>query len=112
MEGRPWAEYSRGKSLSPRGLARLLKDFSIVPGTIRLASGSTPKGYKRDAFVPHWERYGMGLPEAPIRSIRHNATTKSGSQFRAFPIRHKPARCGGYENTETRFQQDLWRCGG
>ena len=64
MEGRPWAEYSRGKSLSPRGLARLLKDFSIVPGTIRLASGSTPKGYKRDAFVPHWERYGMGLPEA------------------------------------------------
>ena len=65
MEGRPWAEYSRGKSLSPRGLARLLKDFSIVPGTIRLASGSTPKGYKRAAFVPQWQRYGIDTPEAP-----------------------------------------------
>ena len=65
MEGRPWSEWSRGRPLSPRGLAKLLKGFGITPGTIRLQSGSTPKGYKRIAFVPVWERYGIGTPEAP-----------------------------------------------
>ena len=64
-EGRPWSEWSRSRPLSPRGLARLLKGFKIFPGTIRLASGSTPKGYKRVAFVPLWERYGIGTHEAP-----------------------------------------------
>ena len=60
MEGRPWSEWSRGRPLSRRGLANLLKDFGIAPGTIRLESGSTPKGYKRAAFVPHWKRYAIG----------------------------------------------------
>ena len=64
-EGRPWSEWSRGRPLSPRGLAGLLKDFEIIPGTIRLASGSTPKGYRRVAFAPVWERYGIGAREAP-----------------------------------------------
>ena len=64
-EGRPWSEWSRGRPLSPRSLAKLLKGFGIAPGTIRLQSGSTPKGYKRAAFVPQWERYGIGAPEAP-----------------------------------------------
>ena len=36
MEGRPWSEWSRNRSLSPRGLASLLKGFGIAPGTIRL----------------------------------------------------------------------------
>ena len=35
MEGRPWSEWSRGRPLSPRGLANLLKGFGIAPGTIR-----------------------------------------------------------------------------
>ena len=65
MEGRPWSEWSRGRPLSPRGLASLLKGFDIAPGTIRLQSGSTPKGYKRAAFVPQWQRYGIDTPEAP-----------------------------------------------
>lgn len=63
-EGRPWSEWSRGRPLSPRGLANLLKGFKVFPGTIRLPSGSTPKGYKRVAFVPVWKRYGIGTPGA------------------------------------------------
>lgn len=76
MEGRPWSEWSRGRPLSARGLAKLLKGFSIAPGTIRLQSGSTPKGYKRVAFVPVWERYGIGMPEA---SSNLSATTPQPS---------------------------------
>ena len=63
MVGRPWSEYSRNRPLSPRGLARLLSRFKISPSTIRLASGSTRRGYKRDSFVPIWKRYDIRDPE-------------------------------------------------
>ena len=65
MEGHPWSEYSRSRPLSPRGLANLLKRFKINPGTIRLETDSTPKGYKRADLEPIWERYGIGASEPP-----------------------------------------------
>ena len=57
MDSRPWPEWSRGKELSARGLAKLLSNFRIVPGTVRLSDGSTPKGYKREVLAQVWERY-------------------------------------------------------
>ena len=65
MEGRPWSEWSRGRPLSPRGLANLLKGFGIAPGTIRLNHKLTAKGYKRASFEPIWKRYGILSPEDP-----------------------------------------------
>jgi hypothetical protein len=56
IEGRPWAEWHRGKGLSPNGLARQLKPFGIAPGTIRTATG-TPKGYKLAQFEDAFSRY-------------------------------------------------------
>lgn len=63
MEERPWSEYRRGQSLSPRGLANQLRRFKIAPVTIRPASRPTAKGYKREAFVREWERYDIRDPE-------------------------------------------------
>ena len=57
MDSRPWPEWSRGKELSARGLAKLLSNFRIVPGTVRLSDRSTPKGYKREVLAQVWERY-------------------------------------------------------
>ena len=63
MEGRPWSEWKRGKPLSSRGLASLLKPFKIGPGTVRDAgietAGGTAKGYKRAQFAPLWARYAI-----------------------------------------------------
>ena len=59
MEGRPWSEWKRGKPLSSRGLASLLKPFKIGPSTVRPESGGTPKGYKRTQFAPLWARYAI-----------------------------------------------------
>ena len=44
-------------SLTPRGLANLLKDFKISPGTI----GGKERGYKREQFTVHggMENYGI-----------------------------------------------------
>jgi Protein of unknown function (DUF3631)/Primase C terminal 2 (PriCT-2) len=56
IEGRPWAEWNRGKGLSPNGLARLLAPFRIAPATIRTANG-TPKGYQLAQFEDAFARY-------------------------------------------------------
>ena len=56
IEGRPWAEWSRGRPISPNQIARILKRFSIHPQTIRTAEG-TPKGYRRADFEDAWARY-------------------------------------------------------
>ena len=79
MEGRPWAEYSRGKSLTARGLASLLKGFGIAPGTIRLNQELTAKGYKRESFEPTWKRYGILTREEP----RKPSVTASQSKVSA-----------------------------
>lgn len=42
-------------------LARKLRPFGVRPRVIRLADGSTPRGYLREDFVPVWATY---LPDA------------------------------------------------
>ena len=53
----PWAEYRRGKPLTVRDLAKLLRPFGIMPRTIRLADEDTPKGYRREDFDEAFSRY-------------------------------------------------------
>ena len=66
-EDAPWVavwedDISKQKMKGPASkLAHHLKQFGISPGTIRLSDGSTPKGYKREAFGDAWSRY---LPQA------------------------------------------------
>jgi hypothetical protein len=108
----PWPEFHKGRPLTVRGLARLLNPFEIVPGTIRLDDGSTPKGYYRLSFEDAWTRY---CPEQPPR----NATAphaNTGAGFHDSPKRHtedpvageKPgivntrASCGDVEDGEAR----------
>lgn len=64
-EDRPWPDSGGGKGLTKTRLARLLGRFGIIPGTIRLQDGRTPKGYYRDQFEGAWRQYlrgGCGVP--------------------------------------------------
>jgi 5S rRNA maturation endonuclease (ribonuclease M5) len=63
IESSPWAGFNQGKPLTPVCLARLLKPFEVAPRSIRLADGSTPKGYHREWFEDVWTRY-LRLPES------------------------------------------------
>src|SRR5262249_37546874 len=56
----PGEDEGRGRTR----LARVLKAFSIVPGTIRLSDGTTPKGYLRQQLENVFVRF---LPEPPQR---------------------------------------------
>lgn len=38
-------------------LARMLKPYGIVSGSIRMPDGKTPKGYKSESFTDAWARY-------------------------------------------------------
>jgi Protein of unknown function (DUF3631) len=56
MEGRPWAEYSRGRPLTKNKLPKLLKPFGITPITIR-SNTTTKKGYHLNRFNDAFSRY-------------------------------------------------------
>ncbi|MCI0342781.1 MAG: DUF3631 domain-containing protein [Planctomycetales bacterium] len=53
----PWRGWHAGKGVTPRDLARLVRDFGVRPRTVRLLDGSTPKGYHlsdiTDALAPY-----------------------------------------------------------
>jgi len=73
-EERPWGHISRsGLGLTTQGLAGRLKDFKIIPHSIR-AGPETGKGYRREDFADAWARY---LPALEGGTTSHNVTTPS-----------------------------------
>src|SRR5262249_53418900 len=56
MTDRLWPTICKGHEMTAHKLSRMLKDFQIAPGSIRLTRG-TAKGYTRSQFEDSWERY-------------------------------------------------------
>lgn len=59
-----WSTYNRGKEITPRQVATLLKPYGIIPKTVRLGHNETPKGYDRAQFEDAFARY-LPEPAAP-----------------------------------------------
>lgn len=55
-EEAPWKTYNRGREITPKQLAGLLKGYDIISKTVRIGI-TTPKGYERSQFVESWARY-------------------------------------------------------
>jgi putative DNA primase/helicase len=68
MEGRPWPEWGKAqKPITKNQLAKLLDYHGIVPVSVRLPSGKTPKGYHLKDFAEVLMRY------PPVKTPqRHN----------------------------------------
>lgn len=58
IEGRPWADLTRGRPINAHTLARFLKPFHVFPRKMRI-DGSRQKrsGYERKRLEPVWRRY-------------------------------------------------------
>jgi hypothetical protein len=77
IEGRPWAEWGRaGKPISKNQIARILKDYKIVPDSVRIGE-RTKKGYHLSQFAEAFERY-LG-PQGVNESEQRNKPTAMGS---------------------------------
>jgi hypothetical protein len=57
----PWGDL-KGRKIDARKLAGMLSEYGIRSCTIRMPDGTTPEGYKREAFVDAWKRYLPGAP--------------------------------------------------
>ncbi len=101
IEGRPWAEYGKAqKNLSQNQLAKLLKPFTIGSHSVRLADGTTPKGYERKDFADAFTRYLTDSKNIAISddSKRHNATTQRGVGENGDFQTATGGACGGSKN--------------
>jgi putative DNA primase/helicase len=56
-EERPWATYNKGKPISDRQVAKLLKQFPILSEDVYPPGERHAKGYKRARFLDAFERY-------------------------------------------------------
>jgi putative DNA primase/helicase len=65
MDDRRWPDWRQGKPITAPQLARLLKPFGITSKTIRLESGQTPKGFKKEVFADAFARYLPDLAATP-----------------------------------------------
>jgi Protein of unknown function (DUF3631) len=52
----PWAEYNRGKPITQKQVANLLRAFGIASATVWI-NGKSAKGYKQAVFADAWTRY-------------------------------------------------------
>ena len=77
MEHRPWPEFSHGKPITKVQLARLLRAFGIVPGTVRRGD-LTSKGYRRAQFNDAFASY---VPQGDLQSV----TPSQPAENQGFP---------------------------
>ena len=100
MEERPWPEFSRGKPITVRKVAKLLSPFGITPNTIRLNGGATSKGYKLEAFKNAFECY-------LARFIRYIVTTRRNRGLQRISIHYIEITCNGWKIPATRSSRGL-----
>jgi hypothetical protein len=88
---RPWATWNKGKPITQKQLAGLLKPFGIISEVIWV-NGKSAKGYKRVRFEEAWAAYlpgqdhCAGPPEVIFPSKRQSAD-KTGTSDVFSPVR-------------------------
>ena len=98
---KPWAEWSRGKPLTQRQLARMLGDFGIISVEVHPPGLSHGKGHKRVDLEPAWEAYcppepGQSDPSElpPTSQARERASADETGTTSAFSSARKPLSRG------------------
>ena len=116
IETRSWGEWTRGKAITVRQLARLLAPFGIGPAKIRIGT-TTLQGYRLEAFEDNFARYLSIDPEHRNKPQKpaENSHIRSGTHIDPVPDEKplKPAvtlECSGVPDEtgqETELDGDL-----
>jgi hypothetical protein len=94
---KPWAQFYKGKPLSPNRLAKMLRTFGIISEEIHAAGDNRlhGRGYKRVRFEEAWERF---LPENPLsKPVYPSNTDKTDTSRISKPV---------YRTNSARFEND------
>lgn len=67
-----WCGWNKGRGMTARNLAKILKDFDIVSNTLRIGVNDRAKGYTKDQFQDAFKRY---LTSPPLATPVTNVTT-------------------------------------
>ena len=70
-EENPWATFNRGKPITPRQVAKRLREYGIHSHTIRIGV-DTAKGYVIDQFKESFSRYLSVPPEISVTTSQTN----------------------------------------
>jgi putative DNA primase/helicase len=70
-EEKPWGTFNRGKPITPRQVARHLREYGIHSHTIRMGVDVT-KGYTLEQFKESFSRYLTLLPEISVTELQVN----------------------------------------
>jgi hypothetical protein len=90
---KPWAEWSRGKPITEKGVAGLLHEYRIFSRNVG-PEGAQAKGYRKTDFADAWDRYLAPKEEIP---------PSDPNTFRS----SRPAPCNDYAFGEkSAVQQD------
>lgn len=65
-----WCTWNKGRGITARNLAKILKEFNITSNTIRIGVTERAKGYTKDQFSDAFTRYlSFSFQEPPISSV-------------------------------------------
>ncbi len=85
---KPWATFNRGLSISPRQVAKRLREYGILSHTIRLGV-ETAKGYTLDQCREAFSRYISPPSELSVttsQASNHAASAVTDISTRNFPV--------------------------
>ena len=116
---RPWADYRKGKPITDKQLAALLKPFGITSETVHRPGEPDAKGYRRTRLGEAWSRYlstendnsdVSKVARAGSRDASEGADagrSPFSTQNGAFETSKRPSGCGTGTSEDSRSVQEV-----
>jgi hypothetical protein len=87
LEEGPWAEFNKGKPVTARQVAAILRRYGVRPRVVRVGD-RTPSGYRRSDLEDLWRRY-LPTPQPPS-STRSTTKTPRAFALQKYPQQTRP----------------------
>ncbi|AWM81565.1 hypothetical protein DKL61_15140 [Gammaproteobacteria bacterium ESL0073] len=83
-----WVTWNKGRGITARNLAKILKEFNILSNTIRIGINNPAKGYTKEQFNDAFTRYlSLSSQDTPLLSVttlhvkEHNKNSQNTERY-------------------------------
>jgi len=102
-----WATYNRGRAITPRQVAKKLKEYGIASKNLRV-NYDVVKGFDHDQFKEAFARYLALSPEVAL----HRYKSPEASSHAGFDVADDPLRSGNESQAATPKSAPIQDCSG